>query len=98
MLAQLTSRQLTELEAFWQHERGWGDMKRDYHFGQLCAIIAEPNRDKKKRPRPFTTEDFAMRPREIKPLRSDKAMRAAFDALCRVKVKKKTPRKKKRHG
>ena len=33
----LSSPQLTELEAFWIVEGGWGDYKQDYRFGQLCA-------------------------------------------------------------
>lgn len=72
-------------------------MKRDYHFGQLCSVIAEPNRDSKKRPRPFTPDDFAMRMRADKPQQDNtRRMRAALDALCQVRTQKK--RKKKRHG
>ena len=66
MLKQLTSSQLTELESFWLIEGGWGDWKQDYRIGQLTAITAEPNRDKKKRARPYTAEDFTLRPREVR--------------------------------
>ena len=66
MLKQLTSSQLTELESFWLIEGGWGDWKQDYRIGQLTAITAEPNRDKKRRARPYTAEDFALRPREVR--------------------------------
>jgi len=66
MLKQLTSSQLTELESFWLIEGGWGDWKQDYRIGQLTAITAEPNRDKKRRATPYTAEDFALRPREAR--------------------------------
>ena len=66
MLRWLTSSQLTELESFWSIEAGWGDWKQDYRMGQLTAISAEPNRDKKKRAKPYTAEDFALRPREAR--------------------------------
>jgi len=66
MLRQLTSSQLTELESFWLIEGGWGDWKQDYRIGQLSAITAEPNRDKKRRARPYTAEDFALRPQEAR--------------------------------
>ena len=66
MLRRLTSSQLTELESFWSIEAGWGDWKQDYRMGQLTAISAEPNRDKKKRAKPYTAEDFALRPREAR--------------------------------
>ena len=66
MLRQLTSSQLTELESFWNIEAGWGDWKQDYRIGQLTAITAEPNRDKKKRAKSYTAEDFALRPREAR--------------------------------
>jgi len=61
MLRQLTSSQLTELECFWNIENGWGDWKQDYRIGQLTAITAEPYRDKKKKPKPYTAIDFALR-------------------------------------
>ena len=64
MLRQITSSQLTELESFWNIENGWGDWKQDYRIGQLTAVVAEPNRDKKKRAKPYTAIDFTLRPRE----------------------------------
>ncbi len=91
MLKQLTSPQLTELEAFWANEGGWGEMKQDYRFGQLCSMQANMNRNPKKKPQPYTTEDFAMRPRQQKATPEDKAqkIRSSFDMLAGVKQKKK---------
>jgi len=50
----------------WFIENGWGDWKQDYRIGQLTAITAEPHRDKKKRARPYTAADFALRADETK--------------------------------
>lgn len=89
MLRQITSSQLSELEAFWNIEGGWGDWKQDYRIGQLTAITAEPNRDKKRRQRPYMTEDFALRPREAKS-KTDKhervqQMRKSLDMMAQKK-------------
>lgn len=97
MLQYMSSRQLTELEAFWQHEQGWGDYKRDYHFGQLCAIIAESNRDRKKRSTPFSIHDFNMRSDTRPKKRDEKSIRATLDALSKVKVGKHGRRRKSRN-
>jgi hypothetical protein len=40
----------------------------DYRTGLVCAIIANVNRDSKKKPEPFTPQDF-MPQREQKPER-----------------------------
>ena len=89
MLKQLTSSQLTELESFWLIEGGWGDWKQDYRIGQLTAITAEPNRDKKRRARPYTVEDFALRPREARKetSKSDRGsrMKGNLDMMTRKK-------------
>ena len=51
---QLTPAELClEIEAWDQREQ-----LTDYRVGLLCAVIAEPNRDVKKRSQPFTPQDF----------------------------------------
>jgi hypothetical protein len=92
MLRQISSSQLSEIEAFWNIEGGWGDWKQDYRIGQLTAISAEPNRDRKRRQRPYTAEDFALRPREAKN-RANKddrveRMRKSLDMMAQKKKKK----------
>ena len=62
----MTSSQLSELESFWNIEGGWGDWKQDYRIAQLTAISAEPHRDKKRKAKPYTAEDFVLRPKEAK--------------------------------
>ena len=93
MLRQISSSQLSELESFWNIEGGWGDWKQDYRIGQLTAISAEPNRDKKKRARPYTAEDFALRPREVKSKGTKdervERMRKSLDMMVQQKRKKK---------
>lgn len=90
MLNQLTSPQLAELEAMWAIEGGWGDYKQDYRMGQLCAIHANINRDKKKRRQSYTSEDFSMRPKwkDATPDKTAK-VRANLDMLATRKGKRK---------
>lgn len=97
MLRMLTCSQLTDLEAFWIHENGWGDYKRDYHFGQLSCLFANANRDAKKKPKPYDPDDFTLRNKHAapeKPKTVSKKMRAAFNSLARMKPKKKRGKKK----
>jgi hypothetical protein len=57
MLDSLTSRQLTELMAF--HELDpWGEGRADLRMGIQAALTANINRDSKKKPEPFSPEDF----------------------------------------
>lgn len=62
----LTSSELTELEAFWNLENGWGEWKQDYRIGQLTSLLANIYRDTKKRQNPYSMEDFALRPQPTK--------------------------------
>ncbi len=101
MLTQLTSPQLTELEAFWALEGGWGDWKQDYRHGQLCSIHANINRDAKKRPQPYSADDFVMRPRQPKEVNEkdlSKRIRHSFDGLAGSKKKPKKKNKGKVDG
>ena len=47
---------------------------KSYRAAMICAVIAEVNRDRKKRKKPFTPEDFL--PREKKKLTSPQMRRA----------------------
>jgi len=49
------------------------------HTSNLMALIAEVNRDPKKRHRPFSAEDFRPRTKEQQP--KDEIMRAPITAL-----------------
>jgi hypothetical protein len=103
MLQAITSPQLAELEAFWTIEGGWGDWKQDYRFGQLCSLQANINRNSKKQPKPYSAEDFAMRPKLAKKVNGKEAeqrIRGAFDMLAGQgeSKKKRNPRKVVRDG
>lgn len=92
MLKQLTSPQLTELEAMWALEGGWGDYKQDYRHGQLCSLHANMNRNQKSRPQPYTAEDFVMRPRQTRQPGQDTAdakIRHTLEMFSGVKAGKK---------
>lgn len=88
---QMTSPQLTELEAFWSIEGGWGDWKQDYRSAQTCAVIANVNRDAGKKPQPFGAEDFVLRPKAVShadPKFVEKKIRFSLNGLAGVKAKK----------
>lgn len=38
----------------------WGEWREDFRIAQLCALIANVNRDPKKRSQPYTAKDFMM--------------------------------------
>ena len=45
----------------WQHYYSlepWGEERADLRAGMIAAVIAETNRDKKKRHKPYTPADF----------------------------------------
>lgn len=39
----------------------WGTEREDYRFGIVAATVANANRDPKKKPRPFTPDQFVLR-------------------------------------
>ena len=73
-------------------EGGWGDYKQDYRIGQLCQILANVNRNTKKKSSPFTIEEFSLRPKEQNrknPKEAEKRIRHSLDGLAGVKAGKK---------
>lgn len=92
MLRDLTSPQLTELEAFWRIEGGWGESKEDYRNAQLLSMQANLNRNKKQRLKPYKPDDFVMRPKFSKSdpeQDKEKEVRAQLDAMSSGGEKKK---------
>lgn len=82
----MTSSQLTELESLWNIEGGWGEWKQDYRIGQLTAILAESNRNSKKRNTPFQTSEFTLRPKDkvlIKKRDNRNKIKQTFEALAK---------------
>ena len=53
----LNARQIAEWEAFYTLEM-FGDIREDLRFARLCALLAEINRNHKKRSEPFREEEF----------------------------------------
>ena len=90
LLRQLTSSQLTELEAFRELEGGFGEFKQDHRFAQLCALLANIHRDTKKHPEAYTMRDFLLIPQDEESQREkNKRIRGMFDMLSKRKGKKK---------
>jgi hypothetical protein len=57
LLARTDSQELAEWMAFYQLEP-FGDERADYRQALTTCVIANANRDKSKKPTPFTPEDF----------------------------------------
>jgi hypothetical protein len=51
---------LDELMLYWAYWQAnpWGEWRADLRIAQLCAIIANVNRDPKKRKKPYTADEF----------------------------------------
>ena len=60
MLARMSSRELTEWMAYFTIEP-WGEERADLRAGIVASVIANVNRDPRKRPRPYRPEDFMPR-------------------------------------
>lgn len=89
MLRDLTSPQLSELEAMWRVEGGWGEFKQDQRFAQLCSLQANLNRNPKQRPEPYKMDDFMLRPKQ-QPTDQDAAdarIRHSMEMFAGVKAK-----------
>ncbi len=61
----------------------FGERRADLRIAQLCALIANVNRDRKRRPKPFSIEDFLLfrEPVEREVRHDAKGLRAALSAL-----------------
>lgn len=57
MLAEITSRQLTEWKAFYRLEK-FGPLVEESRTAKLLALLANINRNTERKPSPYTTEDF----------------------------------------
>lgn len=57
VLARHSSRELTEWMAFFELEP-WGSEIEDHRFGVVASMIANVNRDPKKRSKPYEPTDF----------------------------------------
>jgi len=84
LLAGLDIYELQEWQLFWDIEGGFGDMKRDLFFGQLCCLLANIHRNPKKQA-PFNLEDFTLRPRKGRSKNNTKKIRSILEALTGVK-------------
>lgn len=57
LLARIDSRELTEWMAFYELEP-WGTGIDDHRAGEVAAVVANVNRDPKKRRQPYKSTDF----------------------------------------
>jgi len=54
----MTSAEFTELMCFEELEGPLGLERDDFRFAQVAAVIANANRDQKKKRKPFESKDF----------------------------------------
>jgi len=103
MLKQLTSMELTELEAMWSLEGGWGSHKEDWRAARSDTIQANINKGKDNQPAKVTdmimNPDVQQQAREAKAEQKSKVqkVREGFKKLARTdpanKGKKKNVKK-----
>lgn len=70
LLRRMSSRELSEWMAFFRLEP-WGAEIEDWRFGMLASVIANANRDPKKRRKPYEPQDFM--PQRDKPPADDQS-------------------------
>lgn len=57
LLERVSSRELSEWMAYASIEP-FGEFQSEWRMARLASVIAEPNRDEKKKSEPFTEKDF----------------------------------------
>lgn len=57
LLAAVTSADITEMVAYSELEP-WGPLQADFRAGQICATLANVNRDPRARSEPWAARDF----------------------------------------
>lgn len=60
LLSRMSSRELSEWMAFFSLEP-WGAEVEDWRFGMLASVVANANRDPKKKRKPYEPQDFMPR-------------------------------------
>ena len=104
MLRQLTSAELTELEAMWALEGGWGSHKEDWRSAKSDTIQVNINKGKDSQPAKVT--DMIMNPDVQQQARDAKAeqkskiqkVREGFKKLARTDPANKSKKKNAKKG
>ena len=104
MLKQLTSMELTELEAMWVLEGGWGSHKEDWRAAKSDMIQVNINKGKDSQPAKVT--DMIMNPDIQRQVRESKGeqmskvqkVREGFKKLARTDPANKGKKKKTKKG
>ena len=79
LLARIDSRELTEWAAYYELEP-WGTEVEDYRIASVQAMMANINRDPKKKSTPFTPDDFM--PKREQPEIEEQAWEEQADILA----------------
>lgn len=70
LLRRISSRELTEWMAFFSLEP-WGTEVEDWRAGMVASVIANANRDPKRRRKPYEPQDFM--PRRDRPAQEEQS-------------------------
>jgi hypothetical protein len=81
LLNRIDQRELAEWIAFYQFEP-FGDERADYRQALTTCVIANANRDKDKKPTPFTPEDFMIGRKPPPKEQTWKEMRDMWQSFC----------------
>lgn len=82
LLAEMSAEQFDEWTAFYLLEP-WGEQRTEEMIAILCSIVANANRDPKKRSKPFTQADF-MPKREWKPAKQKQSVEVMKQKLVAI--------------
>lgn len=63
LLREMTLREFARWQKKW-NEEPWGEYRADLRSAQICAMLANVNRDSKKHPEPFKIDAFLLFKRE----------------------------------
>lgn len=82
-MSRISSRELTEWQAYNQFDPLDHQERADWRAAMLAALLAEINRNKKKRRKPYTAQDFMP---EYKPTRSGNGQQTPNQMLALVEI------------
>lgn len=83
MLDGMNIRQFREWYAYAELEP-FGEERADYRSAQVCAMIANANRDRKRKPTPYRVEEFLLKfgDRQTKEKKDWRALKAEMERIA----------------
>jgi hypothetical protein len=82
MLREIGARQLHEWLSFWNLE-GFGEKRADMRMGIVASLVANINRDPKRKPAPFKPADFIPKIKEDTARMQEAELKAALTRMSK---------------